>query len=162
NEVHGYVVPSVDLAGLVDCDDRRVPEPSDGLGLSPEALDERRVVRAWEDRHECHVAPGPPVPPSGDDAHVALADLAEDDDAAARAFDELADSAVRFPAGVFQLGAKLDDLPRALRALDVRERIALGALLRPTPPRWVYRPEFSLASRPVTNGEYARFLEDPG
>ena len=83
-------------------------------------------------------------------------------EAARRAFEELADSAVKLPASVFQLGARLEDLPRALRALDVGERLSLGALLRPTPPRWVYLPEFSLASRPVTNGEYLRFLDDPG
>ncbi len=83
-------------------------------------------------------------------------------EAAQRAFEELADSTVRFPGSVFQLGARMEDLPRHLRALDVGERLSLGALLRPTPPRWVYLPEFALASRPVTNGEYLRFLEDPG
>jgi formylglycine-generating enzyme required for sulfatase activity len=83
-------------------------------------------------------------------------------EAAAQAFEELVDHAVRFPSGVFQLGARLEDLPRPLRALDVRERLALGALLRPTPARWVYLLDFSLAARPVTNGEYLRFLEDPG
>src|SRR5438132_11346909 len=81
---------------------------------------------------------------------------------AAQAFEELEDTIVRFPAGVFQLGARLEDVPRALRALDVRERLALGALLRPTPPHWVFLPGFALASRPVTNGEYLRFVEDPG
>src|SRR5271170_3716515 len=83
-------------------------------------------------------------------------------EAARRAFEELERSAVGFPASVFQMGARLDDLPRALRALDVSERLALGALLKPTPPRWVYLPRFEIASRPVTNGEYLRFLDDPG
>jgi|GEM_PF-1080378 len=83
-------------------------------------------------------------------------------EAAQRAYAELEDASVAFPASVFQLGARLEDLPRHLRALDASERLSLGALLRPTPPRWVYLPSYSLASRPVTNGEYLRFLEDPG
>ena len=83
-------------------------------------------------------------------------------EAARRAFAALEEGAVRFSPSVFQIGARLDDLPRALRALDVRERLALGALLKPTPPRWVYLPGFAIAARPVTNGEYLRFLEDPG
>jgi formylglycine-generating enzyme required for sulfatase activity len=83
-------------------------------------------------------------------------------EAAAFAFAELDDAVVRFPASVFQLGARLDDLPRALHAIDLRQRLALGTLLRATPPRWVYLPEFAIASRPVTNGEYLRFMEDPG
>jgi formylglycine-generating enzyme required for sulfatase activity len=81
---------------------------------------------------------------------------------AAQAYEELAAGTVRFPAGIVQLGARFDDLPRAHRALDVRERLGLGALLRPTPPRWVHLPEYGIAARPVTNGDYLRFLEDPG
>src|SRR5438309_11748475 len=82
-------------------------------------------------------------------------------EAAQRAFEELDDSSVKFPASVFQIGARMEDLARPLRALDVSQRLAFGALLRPTPPRWVYLPDFAIASRPVTNGEYLRFLEDP-
>jgi formylglycine-generating enzyme required for sulfatase activity len=83
-------------------------------------------------------------------------------EAARRAFTALEETVVRFTPAVFQMGARLEDLPRALRALDVSERLSLGSLLKPTPPRWVFLPAFAIASRPVTNSDYLRFLEDSG
>lgn len=77
------------------------------------------------------------------------------------AYERLARGAVAFPAGPCQLGARFQDLPRTLRALDARERLGLATLLELTPPRRVELQAFSLAPRPVTNGEYLRFLEDP-
>ncbi len=90
DELHGYVVLPLDLAGLEDGDDARMAEPRDGLRLSPEALEARRVRRAVvADGLEREEPLQAVVPGAEDDAHAAPADLSEEDevpeDAAGRA-----------------------------------------------------------------------------
>ena len=79
DEFEDQVRPAVDLAGVVDLDDVRMPQASDGRSLGPESGQVvRRRLGLGPDHLERHDATEPDLPGLVDDAHPAASHFLQD------------------------------------------------------------------------------------